>query len=323
MSFSPDFEQYGMPDIAPGFPEEAIREEAKNLQKESKEHLGEIVLVVNRQWEPSSYDTPASRTQYHLETEYKFAILNSPIKIEEGSNDAKIKIETENFLSVPDRYTVKPVWEREGNILDYHESAIGYLSEKESPYSWSRKPEKILEVVIGDAKASDWIEKEVRRDWEDSLNLQNLLKFRKAFRLLGKDLRFSEEGERIAQKELNLARAENLKSIYKLLSVEKMLERDIDRIFGAISSGGVLREGAAVTLVENEDDAKVVSFGKRQRLEETRRRFQDVLNRSFDLGMHENEMLIENEIMPGHKEVIDVKRLVRGLCEKYEIPLPQ
>ena len=99
------------------------------------------------------------------------------------------------------------------------------------------------------------------------------------------------------------------------LEKEKTLDKRIENIYSSISQGGMI-EGGAITPLEDEDDALVVSLGSRERSREARSEVESLLKRALELKMNKDDIDIP-EIFPGVP--IKMSDFITGLCRSYKI----
>ena len=107
---------------------------------------------------------------------------------------------------------------------------------------------------------------------------------------------------------------ELINKLEQLTQFEAELSGKIKSIYDSVRGGGFM-SGGALTLVEDEDDAKVASMGQRRRLRETQEEIQYRLKKAIELGMHKEDLRLE--LKPGF--VVEVPRYISGLCEKYKV----
>jgi hypothetical protein len=77
-------------------------------------------------------------------------------------------------------------------------------------------------------------------------------------------------------------------------------------------------QDGAIVVVEDEDDAKIVSWGEREALNETRREIQSHLKKAIEFDMHKEDLRIEQR--PGVE--FNVNAYIAGMCEKYKVEMP-
>ena len=68
--------------------------------------------------------------------------------------------------------------------------------------------------------------------------------------------------------------------------------------------------------IEDKDDAFVVSMGSKEKLNESTRQLISTLERAVELGMHQEELILDGEI-PGKS--LDAKILITTLCKQNEV----
>lgn len=102
-----------------------------------------------------------------------------------------------------------------------------------------------------------------------------------------------------------------------LVKQQTTLEKDIQAVYDSLPHGGFMSHGAW-HIVDNEDDARVVSGKWRQGLQETKKSVQWELQKALTLDMHLKDFKIEQK--PG--VTVDVPVYIKHLCEKYDVPLP-
>jgi len=116
--------------------------------------------------------------------------------------------------------------------------------------------------------------------------------------------------------EIGEEKGDTLTRIIELLEKQGLSRSRIKRIYKIAEIKGVLSEGGAITPIDDKDDAFVVSMGSREKLNESTRQLISTLERAVELGMHDEDLIIDGEI-PGQS--LDAKTLIRTLCKQYEV----
>jgi len=117
--------------------------------------------------------------------------------------------------------------------------------------------------------------------------------------------------------EVGEAKGHIVKGLIELLEEQGLSKSRIKSIYNIAERGGVISEGGAITPVGDKDDARVISMGARQKLNETGRNIVRKLEAAVKLGMHNENLVLDGEI-PGQS--FDAQILIRTLCDKYEVP---
>ncbi len=66
---------------------------------------------------------------------------------------------------------------------------------------------------------------------------------------------------------------------------EQKYAEEVNRIYGSMRSGIYSLDGISVTLCEDEDDARVISFKPRQELQRVREQMKDYMKKAVELNM--------------------------------------
>ena len=95
---------------------------------------------------------------------------------------------------------------------------------------------------------------------------------------------------------MKTASAEQKDLLFKLSETaeeENKHAKEVNRISKSMSSG-VYSDGFAVTLCEDEDDARVISAGPRQELRRAREKMKQYLKKAVELGMSQLGIIQRN-----------------------------
>ncbi len=111
-------------------------------------------------------------------------------------------------------------------------------------------------------------------------------------------------------------RAGIISHLETLTAREAELRKEIKFVYDSIHRGG-FQSGGAVTLVEDEDDANIVSWGIRETLERTLGEIKNELAKSIKLGMHKKDLKINKK--PGVE--LNVPVYISAMCDKYQIKI--
>jgi len=338
----PAYRRGGKPEEGLPLPPQERQNRIQALKKEMRKHEGEFVLMVVRYWERLGRDMPEGQTPYGLDEVYCLGIIAPPyLQVENQEIIVGMK---EHVMFNPHR-SYSGIKRNEGPPRFFllgtaWETDLGRFSHLEPDGLTHNK--ELLEIIVGDQNVATWVEKEAAegripshllelkekspeffnkvKERQFDTNLINI--FQRMHMALGKELLLSEETTQKLNGELNKIKVNVLTAIDELLQQEDQLKGRIRNIFDFVKKGGgILPVDGGITVVEDEDDAKVATWDLQEKSAEIRRNIKSKLGRALELGMHETERTIEVEIRPGHKEVLDVRRFIRGLCENYEIPL--
>lgn len=152
-----------------------------------------------------------------------------------------------------------------------------------------KKPDLKLELKVGDEEVRAWFEQR---------NGPHLVIFQKSAQLLGRPIA---EFLQLSA-ELQRRREAIAKRLIGLVKERDQLKKKIAQIFDAINWGAFSDDGVSVTVCENEDDARVISMGPRQKLNNVESQIRHQLNAALALGMADVQLLS-----------------IRQLCQEYEI----
>lgn len=136
-----------------------------------------------------------------------------------------------------------------------------------------------------------------------------------ALKLIGQEIPEGIKGE--YEQEISEKRKGIITEIEKLVLKESRLEERIKAIYRSAEGGGFMQDGAIV-VVEDEDDAKIVSWGEREALNETRREIQSHLKKAIEFDMHKGDLRIEQRL----GVEFNVNAYIAGMCEKYKVEIP-
>ena len=102
-----------------------------------------------------------------------------------------------------------------------------------------------------------------------------------------------------------------------LLKKEEEIRKRIDSIYGSIKGGGFV-EGGAIVPIENEDDARIVSWGERDKLQGMQSEIRSTLDDALKLKMHMDLTKYVVESVPGKKTEILISEYIMNLNAKYK-----
>jgi hypothetical protein len=109
-----------------------------------------------------------------------------------------------------------------------------------------------------------------------------------------------------------------VKQLERLLDCEITLKRGIQFVYDSIGHGGFM-SGGALSIVEDEHDAHVVSIRDRRQLDETQSNIRTQLGKAIELGMHDASLTL-----PGNRtgKFFDVPTYIDALCRVYNVEIP-
>ena len=278
-----------------------------------KDGVGSQILVVEQKQSihgcpgivPPQYIDPMF---IGIDTELRLGVLTSGLELD--ISKGKIILPTERHARKYDRYS-RSKWElKEGPIsLGLYEFMnLGKEVQRRMtpiPNNLFTPFERGLMLHLGEE-----VEQYFSRDrgldtsYVDALNL------------LGQETpeRFKKKyNENVYQKRVGI-----INELEELADRESKLNAEIESIYGSIKHGGFMR-GGAISIVEDEDDARAVSIGPRMKLKETREEIQRYLGQAIELEMHKGDLRIKQK--PGME--INVSEYICGMCEEYQIELPK
>lgn len=331
-------------------PEEERQDRIKILTREMQDHPGELVLMVVRHWEPYGFDMPEDETPYGLDTDYYLGVVQESYLEVGDANFSPIKITTNQHVTFDERRPHLGIKRGDGPMTNFRAWAINLDRKAELGVDndlESGADRKLLEIVVSDRAVGEWIERQategrmsrwtLRQRERDpqlfeaekrkNLDVDLLVSFQRMHRMLGKELVFSEEAAGLVEEGLSKKRVEILERLLRLTSDNLVLTRRRAEIKGLKLPrvGFPLEDASYERQVRNDErDLRIL---KSIPLAEEQRKLQGQIRRELTeilrLGMHEDPWVIIDEPRPGEKTEIDVPRLIRGLCEYYEVPIPR
>lgn len=320
-------------------PEKELKNKIREIRKEMRSYNGEFFLAVERDWRfhgCTGFGYKPRDEDYQIDEITSLGICQTPYIQEE---DDLLKIQTERYVwAAPAKIWVedKPL----GHLLAYELEAS--LPPKGRGFS-SRDsdPGVSLRIIVGDTQVTQWfIDKSLDHINEDQKsvlkaahpgtfleeiekrrNTEPLINYFKLQKALGRILDQQPEEVQTALRGLKLKLVDQLLALSRQ---DSKLSQEIGRIYQVPSQGGILFEdGGGVTLIEDEDDARVVSLGARMRLGQVRQQALSIMEEAFEFEMHKTPDTMRREIRPGQTIEIDVPKLIHDFCQFYEIPIPQ
>lgn len=345
------------PEFLPGFlkqlqefkplPVSELNKRLAEIKQAMEAHDGEFFLVVEREWQEgfgvkfksSSLVDPQLNKPEHwfIKTEARLGICTSPY-IESRPTFITIHPKSHALYSEK-RLSLDPIL-IDHCVSDFLHDLERLLPNKSSLWVKGGDPGVALRVIVGDEQVCQWFLDEsltvAAFDLVGKLKAEDPERYRQEISRRGKPETFVAFYKmqkllgRVLEPQLpevnKAVQGLKLKIVNKLLALTEKdvkLQSEIEKIFQVPARGGFLHEGPGLTLIEDEDDAFVASFGKQLTLQETRREVNSVLKEAFELDMHKNEEVLRREVRPGQVVEVNTARLVRGFCEYYEIPIPQ
>ncbi len=278
-----------------GFLNEPLETVYRNLEARIGQHVGELVLMVVKEenfhgcagfgYRPKDEDYVVDEHRYLGVLKLGSLVLNPA--------DGKCEFPTGNYVGCYDALheNVELV---EGNITSHYFRDFGFNLNKplecRNPMArFQRELDLELEVKVGDAEVIAWFEK------QDGCHL---VVFQKAAQLLGRPV--AESPKLVAEFQQRREAVGN--RLTKLVRERDQLKEKIARIFGAVERGVSSPDGVSVTVCETEDDARVISMGPRQRLEEVEAEIKRQLKVALELGVANVQLLS-----------------IQQLCQEYEV----
>ena len=310
----------------------------RNLAEMLKDREGEQVLVVSEEIE-SNYQSGCfgDRGGTYVESTFMLGVLNSGVELEIGDGKTdfslfhglRLRIGNENLhgprVIIPtERYVAKSQgggdsgWELvEGNIQI--SSFVFSCFNAKGERTW---PEGIMISRRGGLNKRHNLLVKVGEDVPNSFRSQRSLynddfSYVRALELLGIKDQAPDDFVIGYNQEIGEAKGGIVKRLIELLEEGGVSRSRIESIYGVAERGGVVSERGSKTLVENEDDAFVVSFRDKENLQRVCREIKGQLESAVKLGMHDEELVLDGEI-PGQS--LDAQVLIRTLCTTYEVP---
>jgi len=107
-------------------------------------------------------------------------------------------------------------------------------------------------------------------------------------------------------------------SLKQLMRKERELGGKNQSVYDSISTG-VHSSGVGLTVVEDEDDAAFVSAGSSAELDKVKSQIRNHLRKAAELRMHKDDLKLKQG--PGIE--MDVSKYISGMCEHYEVKVPE
>jgi hypothetical protein len=277
-----------------------------------KNGVGSQILVVNQS--ESIHGCPGIVAPAYInpmfigiDTELKLGVLTSGLELD--VKEGNIILPTDKHAIKYDRYS-RSKWKLEEGPISFSWYEFANLG-KEVQRRMTPMPNDLS------AHFEHGLTLHLREEVEQYFGVNRHLdtSYVEALNLLG-----HEAPERFRKKydeEVYQTRVGVINKLEELTGREAKLNSEIESIYGSMKHGGFMR-GGALTMVEDEDDARVVSMGPRMKLKETREEIQRYLKQGIELCMHTGNLKIEQK--PGME--INVPAYISGMCEKYQVEIP-
>ena len=292
------------------FPE--AEEPYRKIEERLKNGEGHQILVV---WQSESIHgcTGIVSSQYldpmfiGIDTELKLGVLTSGLEL--NIKEGKIIFPTEKYVKKEDGNSRKK-WElKEGPItLDWYEfTSLDkeiYRRSTKMPNDFAHLKNSLI-FHLG---------KEVEQYFEGDSYLDT--SYVEALNLL--EHKAPERFRKKYDEELYQTRVRIINKLEELTEREVKLGAEIKSIYGSIKNGGFMM-GGAITIVEDEDDARVVSIGPRMKLKEIIEEIQEYLKQGIELGMQKGSLRIEQK----PRMEVNIPSYISGMCEKYKVEIPK
>jgi len=296
------------------------------VKKNIETHSSELVLVINER------ESMGGCTGYKRHANYNLGILNG--KFDTDYNKEKIIIPTSKNVHCTDRredweLKQEPIFIQNYNILGLGKHLPARIGMRPVSGGFNSLGQS-LHIIVGNDdvelyfRLPDTIfwtvfnQKEEGKMTKDKLHdfLQHFGRYDTSFvpalELLGAPVpgKFREE-YKTEQKKQQMDIVTQLEE--RLENTTKIQEK-IDAVYKSMKSGGYM-QGGAFTPVEDEDDARVVTMGLREKLREKESGIARLLKEAVKLKMHNTPKTIS--LKPGVD--MNVPLYITGLCEKYKI----
>jgi len=320
---------------------ETLSEETEQPYRELEEMLkgreGEQVLVVNEKIESAYRSGCWGGSGYtSVESTLRLGVLTSNVRFEIGDGEGdflmfslpyskadlhgpRIILPTKRHVEKSDMGFSRYEWrlvDEKIQIPDFEFYSFDIGGERTWPegmpfgrHGGNMNSRRELLIKIGSKDVTDYF-KSKRSLYHDDFS------YVRALKLLG--IEDQAPGEFVIgyTKEIGEEKGDTLTRLIELLEKQGLSKSRIKRIYNIAERRGVLSEGGAVTPIKGKDDAFVVSMGSREKLNESTRNLISTLEKAVELGMHDEDLIIDGEI-PGQS--LNAKILVRTLCKQYEV----
>ena len=320
---------------------EILSEEAEQPYRELEEMLkgreGEQILVVNEKIESGGRDGCFGSSRYtSVGSTLRLGVLTSDIifEIGDGKKDflmfslpyskgdftgPRIILPTERYSAKIHKKFSTPGWElREGEIqvpyLDFTKFEPDGKRTIPSGMPFGRheggaNSRRKLLIRVGSEDITDYFTSK-------RSSCKNDFSYVKALKLLGIEDQAPGEFAIGYSEEIGEEKGYVVRRLIELLEEQGLSKSRIKKIYDIAEKRGVLSERGAITPIEGKDDAFVVSIGSRDKLSKTTRNIKSTLERAVELGMHNEDLIIDGEI-PGQS--LDARILITTLCKQYEV----
>lgn len=296
-----------------------LLEKLEELRSALSSHGGEQVLVKHQY-------VDRMREDYDL----YLGILQEPFAEYVRRSPMKKYLHNDDFLSlhiVTDGHVKKESykpgfstgknWEAEKGPIKMDMDALNYLGkdfdwERSHCYSGWPKPVSAIRsfnVIAGDKNVGSefWSGKSIGRMRE-----KPDLSYVNALNLLG--LQAPKRFQGLYNMELKKDRLNVIRELLSLYNIGPGIESEISRIYNSIPSG-VMASNGALMLVEDGDDASVMSIGYREKIKETDAKISSNLEKAVALGLDKSDMVLK--IGPGI--TLKAGEFVKNLRKKYSV----
>lgn len=274
--------------------EEVTKQRFDELLERMKNHKGQFVLMVTRNWEPTLFDAPRTRNDYMIEEITSLGIVKKPF-IKDSSQT--FEIVSNKHIKTRSRYN-RGFESQKGNIKPPFYISKYDLErplEEQSDFHAGRTG-VALKILVGDQAVMEYFDD---MTWPDSI--------------ISKSKR--EEMQRTKPEIFNLQK-ESWYNIGPLVTFAKMAKK-LGRPLPELPQG--------VEEEINKEKKQIIE--NLLRLNKQDRNFEwevkSILTQAFELDMHKEQVVITEEIRPGVKKEIDVAQFINGYCQIFQVPLPE
>lgn len=149
-------------------------------------------------------------------------------------------------------------------------------------------------------------------------DIARLETFSRMMQTIGRNIALPDEATATLVTEIRKRKEAALANLQALVRQEESVRREINAL------------GTPIPNTDEDAFAEITELQRRGGLHKLRDQHTGImfgiksgLKDAFGLGLHREDWLIVEEPEPGRRVEVDVKQLIRGYCEKFEIPIPQ
>lgn len=289
-------------------PEDQRNQRLVDITEQMSQHAGELFLVTTKRWELVKRGWSGCfggvPDQYLLDEENALGVVTEPFVSQENV-----------FLRfyTPHKVVIGNMVRERGGVFADRNPDIGptypklYANALEAPLErrdrlYGENPGRALDVMVGDQVVLDHV---VRVAAEGKMN---------DFDKMQMKILKEEDPQKYEEARLNIF---NPDTVLRFQRMQEALGRTAlflpQEILELMEVEMRRRKEEVFKSVEELEIGKVRGWFSGV----------DIIRRAIELGLHQEERIIQREVVPGKVMVIDVPVYVQGMAEKYQVDLPK